>query len=199
MLDRAFHDAFRSFSTLFLVVAIVTLPLHLLYAFAFRNVIATQDIHPQIREFPNYRQVRSVGPKQLTRASIAFWALTGLELALLPLAVKATRRVLEVEEEGGVATSPDAWRHALRRGNNRTFVAAAMPGVAIAVIAAFVLGTLFEATLLTAAELASAQNSWATAGTVQGVARAVAVPFVLTTIARARIAKEPPLVTPKLY
>lgn len=113
MLDRAFRDAFRSFSTLFVVVAIVTVPLHLAYAFTFRNVIATGEIHAQIREFPNYRQVRSVGPEQLTHSSIAFWVLTGLELALMPVAVKATRRVLEIEEHGGVATAPDAWRQAV--------------------------------------------------------------------------------------
>ena len=200
MLDRAFRDAFKNFATLFVVVAIVAIPIHLAYAFTFRNVIATHEIHPQIREFPNYRQVRSVGPKQLTHASIAFWALTGLEIiVVLPLAVKATRRVLAVEEEGGVATAPDAWRHALSRNETRTFTSASLPGVAIAVIAAFVLVTLVETALLTAAELVGARNNWATVGTVQGVARATAVPFVLATIARARTAKERPLETPKLY
>ncbi len=200
MLDRAFRDTFRNLSTLFLVVAVITVPLHLVYSFAFRNVIATRDIHAQIREFPNYRQVRSVGPQQLTHASIAFWVLTGMELALVPLAVKATRRVLEVEEQGGVATTPDAWRHALRkREGGRTFAPRAIPAAAIAVIAAFVLGTLLEVTLLTAAELVGARDNWTVVGTVSGVARAATVPFVLTTIARARIAKADPLATPKLY
>lgn len=200
MLDRAFRDAFRNFSTLFLVVATVAIPIHLAYAFAFRNVIATHEIHPQIREFPNYRQVRSVGPKQLTHASIAFWAITGLEvIVVLPLAVKATRRVLAVEEEGGVATAPDAWRDAFRKTGPHTFAPASLPGVAIAVIAAFVLVTLVEIAFLTAAELVGARNNWATVGTVQGVARAAAVPFVLATVARARIAKERPHGTPKLY
>jgi hypothetical protein len=87
----------------------------------------------------------------------------------------------------------------VRKGDPRTFASAALPGVAIAAIAAFVLVILLEATLLTAAELVGARTNWVTVGTVQGVARAVAVPFVLTTIVRARIAKEIPLGTPKLY
>ena len=199
MLDRAFRDVFRSFSTLFLVVAVVTVPLHLLYAFSFRNVIATRDIHAQIRELPDNRQVRGVGPEQLTHASLAFLALAGLELALLPLAVKATRRVVDVEGQGGVATVPDAWQHAMQREGPRSFATTSAPSVAIATIAAFVLGALLETALLVAAELGGGQRNWVVVGTVQGAVRAFAAPFLLATIAKVRIAKERPLVTPKLY
>ena len=199
MLDRAFRDVFRSFSTLFLLVAIVTVPVHLLYAFSFRNVIATQDIHAQIRELPADGRVLGVGEQQLTTASVGFWVLAGLELALLPLAVKATRRVVEVEQGGGVATVPDAWRHAMERDGSRTFASTSAPSVAIATIAAFVLGALLQNTLLVAAELVGAQRNWALIGTVEGAARAFAAPFLLVTIAKARVAKEAPLVTPKLY
>ena len=199
MLDRAFRDVLRSFSTLFLLIALVTLPLHLLYAFSFRNVIATRDIHAQIRELPDDRSVLGVGQQQLTNASVAYWVLVGLELALLPLAVKASRHVVEVEERGGVATVPDAWRHAMERNGPRIFASTSAPSVAIATIAAFVLGALLENTLLVASELGDAQRNWAVIGTVQGAARAFAAPFLLVTIAKARVAKERPLVTPKLY
>ncbi|MGH2809045.1 MAG: hypothetical protein ACRDKT_17415 [Actinomycetota bacterium] len=201
MLDRAFRNAFRSFSTLFFVVAIVTLPLHLVYGLVFQDVIATRDIHEQISEFPKYRQVRNVGPTDVTTARYSYWAVSVLELALVPLAVRATRRVIDVERTGGVATAPAAWRNAIRRGNDdRSFHSRSLPPVAVAAIAAFVLGFLLERIGLLVVDLIPDDVAWVGLGVVQGVARAVAAPFALSAFVSGTIAaKEAPLVTPKLY
>jgi hypothetical protein len=199
MLDRAFRKTFRSFSTLFLVVAVVAIPLHLVYGFVFQDVIATRDIHEQISEFPNYRQARNVGPKDLTTARFAYWALSALELALVPLAVRATKRVIDVEDRGGVATAPDAWHHALDRGDRGRFDPATLPALGVAVIVAFVLGFLIERTGMMLVDALSDDVAWAAAAVVQGVARAVAAPFALSAFVSGRIAKEVPLATPKLY
>ncbi|MDQ3940094.1 MAG: hypothetical protein M3238_01955 [Actinomycetota bacterium] len=200
MLDRAFRNTFRSYSTLFLLVLVVTLPLHLIYSYAFRNVIATQEIHPQIRQFPNYRQVRSVGPKQLTHATVAFWGLTALELVLLPAFVKATRRVIEIEQDGGVSSVRDGWDAAFRRSEESfQFRRHALPAVVIGGIVAFVLGWLVEQVGLTLAGFGSVDYAWVLVGSVQALARAAAAPFALTAIVMARNAKARPLGTPKLY
>jgi hypothetical protein len=205
MLDRAFRRAFRSFSTLFLVVAIVTIPAHLVFSFVFRDVIATRDIHQQISEFPNYRQVRNVGPKDLTAARFAYWGLCALEVALIPLAMRATRRVIDVEERGGVATAPDAWRHAFDRSDRsdrdgtRRFDPASLPALGVAVFVAFVLGFLIERAGLMVVEALPDDIAWAATALVQATARAGAAPFALSAFVSGRIAKEAPLVTPKLY
>ena len=200
MLDRAFVKTFRSFSTLFLVVAVVTLPLHLIYSFTFRNVIATTEIHDQIRRFPNYRQVRSVGPRELRDATLASWVLTAVEIALVPLGVRAARRVIEVEDAGGVATVPDAWRTALRRGGGSSrFQRASVSGAAIGVLVAVALGWLLGSVGAVVRDPLGPDFVWLGHGVVGAVARAAAAPFALTALALARAAKADPLPAPKLY
>lgn len=188
------------FSTLFLVVAVVTVPLHVLYGFAYRNVIATREIHDQISELPNYRQVRSVGPRQLTHAERVYWALAALELALIPLGVRAARRAIEVEESGGVATIRDSWRAALTKDDRaRVFAPHTLPSIAIGALTAVALGGLLEVTGSIAIEFVDVDFAWIGLGLVQALARAAAAPFILATVALARVAKATPLSTPKLY
>jgi hypothetical protein len=99
-----------------------------------------------------------------------------------------------------VATATDAWRHAFARSDDeRSFEAAALPALAVAVIVAFVLGFLVERTGTMIVDVLSDDVAWVTLGAIQGAARAIAAPFALSALVSGRIAKEAPLVTPKLY
>ena len=199
MLDRAFRAAFRSFSTLFLVVAVVTIPLHLIYSFTFRNVIATTEIHGEIERFPNYRQVRSVGPRELRDAAVGSWILAGLELALVPLGVRAVRRVIEVEDAGGVATVPDAWRTALsRRGSSARSSTQNLPAAAIGVVVALVLGFLVGRIGAVLTQPLTPDFSWLGHGAVGAIARAAAAPFALAALTGPAAKGHPPG-APKVY
>ena len=114
MLERAFSAAFRNLSTLFLMVALFTVPLHVGYSYLFRDVIEVRKIHSSIEGFPSYRQVKNVGPDELRTARLTYLGLSVLELALLlPLLARATARVLEVDAAGGVPTIPRALRCAV--------------------------------------------------------------------------------------
>lgn len=199
MLERAFSAAFRNFSTLFLMVALFTVPLHVGYSYVFRDVIEVAELHSSIEEFPDYRQVKGVGPDELRDARLAYLGLSALELALLlPLLARATGRVLEVDARGGVPTIPDAVRSVVRRGRGsaRTLLGA-LPTVAAAALLALVIGWLFERAGLHLAEAVPDQAAWTLVGLIQGTARALAAPFLLVTIAPVPTsAKEVPPGTP---
>lgn len=198
MIERAFARTFRNFSTIFMLVTVVVLPIHLIYAFTFRNVIATGDFHEAIQEMPNYRQVRSVGPPQLDDARLVFWILTAVELALIPVAVRATRRVFIADDEGKVPTAPDAWGRALQKQEGRKFrpgwvvpaavgvSAAALAGILVALIGSSITGFLSE------------DWRWTGVGLTQALARATAAPLALGPLALIR-AKEGTPSAPKLY
>ena len=198
MIERAFARTFRNFSTIFMVVAVVVLPVHLIYAFTFRNVIATSDFHDAIDSMPSYRQVRSVGPPQLDHARLAFWLITAAELALVPLAMRATRRVFIVDDAGEVPTAVDAWGRALQRQEGRTFrpgwVAPALVGVAGAVAA----GLLIAGVGSSLTGFLSEDWRWTGVGLTQALALAGAAPLALGPLALIRAKAGPPS-TPKVY
>lgn len=185
MLERAFTTAFRNFSTLFLMVALFTVPLHVGYSYWFREVIEVREIHSSIEGFPSYRQVKNVGPDQLRTARLAYLGLSLLELALLlPLLVRATARVIEVDAAAGVPTIPNALRAGLRRARG-TFrgLIGALPSVLIAAVLALAIGWLFERVALLVVEAVPDEHAWPLVGAIQGCSRALAAPFVMVAIA----------------
>jgi hypothetical protein len=199
MLERAFTAAFRNFSTLFLMVALFTVPLHVGYSFLFRDVIEVREIHSSIEGFPSYRQVKNVGPDELRTARLTYLGLSVLELALLvPLLARATARVLEVDAAGGVPTIPRAFRASLRRGSSASRgLFGALPSILIAAVLAFAIGWLFERAALLLVETVPDERAWPLVGGIQGCSRALAAPFVLAAIAIDRAsAKEVPPDTP---
>ena len=198
MIERAFARTFRNFSTIFMVVAVVAFPIHLVYAFTFRNVIATSDFHDAIEAMPDYRQVRSVGPPQLDHARLAFWVLTAAELALLPFAMRATRRVFSVDEDGGIPTANDAWNGAFRHHAGRGFRADWLPVVGAGLAAAVVAGVLIDFIGSGLTAFLSEDWRWAGEGLTQAGARAGALPLFLGPLALAR-AKEGGPSAPKVY
>jgi hypothetical protein len=178
LLDDALRATFRNFTTLFLVVAVVTAPLHVGHSFVYRRVIAVQDLHSDIETFPLERQVHSVGRRQLDDSATSFWAITALEVLLLPLLVAAAGRVIEVDARGGVPTVVDAWIHLRLRavfGRRGGGWWAILAGAAVALA----VGYFVEAIGMIAVEPLPDAAAFAGTGLVQAISRASAVPFVL--------------------
>lgn len=198
MVERAFERTLRNFSTIFMIVAAIVAPIHLVYAFTFRNVIATSDYHDAIEAMENGRKVRSVGPRELDQARLAFWIVTAGEIALVPFALRATRRALIVDDEGGVPTASDAWAHAFGRQHarpaTRGWLAPAAAGLGAAAAAALLINGIGDG--LTA--FLSDEQRWAGEAVTQIVTRAGALPLFLGPVAAARAKEEGPS-APKLY
>lgn len=192
MIERAFARTFRNYSTIFMVVATVVLPIHLIYAFTFRNVIATSDFHDAIEAMPNHRQVRSVGPPQLGDARLVFWVIVAAEVALVPLAVRATRRVFIADDGGEVPTATDAWSGALdRRGAGKFGPGWVVPGL-VGAGAAVAAGLLIAGIGSSVTGFLSEDWRWTGAGLTQALARAGAAPLALGPLAFIRAKEGPP-------
>ena len=198
MIERAFARTFRNFSTIFVIVAVVVLPVHLIYSYTFRNVIATSDFHDTIEQIPKYQQVRSVGPTQLDHARLVFLVVIVAELALVPFAVRATRRAFIVDDEGGVPTAPDAWGRALKRQEGRTFRPGWLLPAGIGLLAALVAGALLYGIGAGITGFLSEDWRWVGVGLTQVLAVAGAAPLFLGPLALVRAKAETPS-APKLY
>jgi hypothetical protein len=201
-LERSLRLAFRNFSTLFLLIAIVTTPLHLIYAFAFRDVIAVTELHSRIDEFPPDRKVQGVGPSDLDAARLALLGITIAELALIPLLVRAVGRVAAVDEGGGIPTVADAWSH---RGEAKTTLVhavggAGLPTVAATLVISVLFGVLLERIGMILIDPLPPSEAFLGVGVVQAVSRAAGAPFFLMGVAMAgREAKATTGETPSLY
>jgi hypothetical protein len=178
MLEAGLRATFRHFWTLFFVAAAITVPLHLIYVFAFHNVIALRDLAPQIEHFPASRQVHFVGPTQLHHAQIALWVLDAVELVLLVLAVRAARAVLATDESGEMPTAVKAWRDSLTPGAGNLRMGPAWVGAAVA---ALLVGGLLDAITRLIAEPIPTDWSFVVLGLGQGAARAAGAAFLLGT------------------
>ncbi len=110
LLDRVLRLTIRNFSTLFLVVLIAIIPLHLIYAVMFHDVFAVRELHPAIADFPENRLVRGVGRTDISLARIGFWVVVAIEAALIPFVIRAIKRVLVLDREGEVPGALSAWR-----------------------------------------------------------------------------------------
>ncbi len=192
---------FRHFSTFFLIVAVVTVSVQLVYAFVFQDVLSVTDLHAQIETFPETRLVRNVGAADLKTARTAAFGVLILQLLSLPILLKATARVLEVDADNGVPTVADAYRSIARRWPRFPIPG----GIGIGpLIVSIVFGTLVAWLVyrigIAAAAIAPSGATFVVIGLVRGVAPAVAAPFALVTgaylIAKAKAQEGD---RPKLY
>jgi hypothetical protein len=174
MLDRALARTFANLSTLLLVAFVFTMPIHLIQAFVFKDALAVQEIGPEIRTFPEGRQVRGIAKGDLTAERRFLLMCLGAELALIPLAVRAARRVLEVDEQGGVPTVKDAWAH-IGTSNAGSFRSGpALVSVGVGGVAGAMLWSITDRL----ADMASADAAWA----VFGLGRALAVGMLVAIV-----------------
>jgi hypothetical protein len=188
MLESALQSTFRNFSTLFLIVAVVVFPLHLAYGLTFRDEIAVRELHPEIAELPSDARVRGVGPAEIDQARMARYAVWLVEIALIPLFVKAARRALDTTERGDVATVADAWRGAFGRAPRQWLPggpAAVAGGVGMAVLVLL----MIEVSGLLLTDMLPDGSRFAGVVVVDTLARSAALPFVLTPLAVGRAPK----------
>jgi hypothetical protein len=185
MLESALQATFRNFSTLFLIVAVVVFPLHLAYGLTFRDEIAVRELHPDIVELPSDRRVRGVGPAEIDRARLAGYAVWLVEIALIPLFVRAARRALDATERGDVATIGDAWRGAFRR-EPRQWASGGPAAVAVGVGMSILVLLMVEVSGLLLTDMLPDGPRFAGVVVVDTLARSAALPFVLTPIAVGR-------------
>jgi hypothetical protein len=183
-LDRVLAITWRNFATLFLIVALVTVPLHVGRAFIYRKVIAARELEPEIEAFPEGREVRGIGPGDLEANSRSLLIVTIIELALLPLAVGAVRRALWIDRWEGPPGVLDAWAHSpsalVQRGEGPgpspgTIAGGAGLGLAV--------GFLTERIGLILVEPVPLYLTFAPLGLVQGLARALGAIFFLVPLA----------------
>jgi len=188
--DQALRTALRNFSTFFLIVALVTVTLNLLWGVVYQDVIATRDIHGDIQNLPKGEGVRGVGKGAIERARYGGWIVLALEAALLPLMLRATRRAAEADEAGHIPTALGSWgavigRRSRESGERRISVAFAMAAFAVVVwLLASLIGNLIAAVV-------SDGVAWVVVAGVRGVALALALPFALVGVIESKIRHRP--------
>jgi hypothetical protein len=182
MLEAGLRNTFRHFWTFFFIAAGVTVPLQLIYVFVFHNVIAIRELAPQIALFPNARQVHFVGPHQLHDARVGLWVVDAIEIVLLPLAVRAARTVLQMDQRGEVPTALGAWRDSIR-SQTAKFLPPFNGALLAALVIGALVGVLVDAIARLIAEPIGANWSFVVLGLAQGSARAAGAAFFLGTAA----------------
>jgi len=193
LVDRALKTALRNFSTFWLIVAAVTIPLNVAWAFLYQDVIATREIHVDIESLPTGDKVRGVDEEAIDQARSAQLIVLALEVALIPILLRATRRAIEQEAAGHVPTALGAWsgvaRSSQARGPSRwrASVALSMAGFAIIV---WVLASLIGHSLV---DPAGDSVAWLVLALARGTALALALPFLLVglVVARAPLDNQP--------
>jgi len=186
LVDRALRTTLRNFSTFWLIAAAVTIPLNLAWALMYQDVIATREIHTDIEALPTGDEVRGVDGEAIERADRAQLIVFALEIALIPLLMRATRRAIERDTSGHVPTALGAWRGVARASGPRASgpwrLSVVLPMAAFALVV-WGLGTLIG--WLLAAPVADSV-AWLAVGLTRGAALALALPFLLVGLVETR-------------
>ena len=180
MLDRAARSTVRNFSTLFLVCMVVMLPLEMGYAVLYRDVIEVHELVPFIEELPERQRVRGVGTADLDSAKRARLILTALELALVPVLLSATRRVLDRERDGALPTATDAYRNGLTPLRIGPIPVLGHAGaIGVAVVFSLLVGFAAYQVGRIGSEVFPQRLLFGILGGVESIARSLALPWAL--------------------
>lgn len=184
-LERVLALTWRNFATLFLIVALVTVPLHVGRAFMYRKVIAARELEPEIEAFTEGREVRGIGPSDLEAARRSLVIVTIIELALIPLAVGAVRRTLWVDRWERPPGVLDAWIHSPQALLSRADVgpATGLPALVGGVAIGLISGFLIDRIGMILVEPVPLYLTFAPLGLAQGVSRAFGAIFFLVPLA----------------
>ena len=181
MLDDAYRVTFRHFGTFFLVAAVLIVPLQLIHAFFFKDVIAMAGLHDAIRALPEGRDVRGITADDIGIARAVAWVVIALEVLFLPVLAAVTKRALRAEEGGHTDGVLSHWFPlAPPLGFPPLPVLAA--GIAIALIVA--LPATWAAGSLGA--VFTGDMAWVAAGLGTAAAHCLAAPFLLVPWACAK-------------
>ncbi|MDQ4057890.1 MAG: hypothetical protein M3124_02075 [Actinomycetota bacterium] len=189
-LDRALRTALRNLSTFFLIVALVTVPLNVVWGFLYQDVTALREVHDDIADLPKGQRVRGVGSSRLDRARYAELVVLAVEAALIPALLRVTRRAIDIDESGHVPTALGAWRGLGHRseppgsGWNGGVVVMTVLFAATIWLLASSIGKLIVAPL-------GDQVAWLGVGLTRGLALALALPFALVGLIEARAPTSP--------
>lgn len=181
-LDRTLRATFDNLSTLFLVVFGILFPLHLIYGWIFQDVFAVRELHAAIAEFPATRQVRGVGQTDVEQARLWFWILIAIEIALLPLILRACRAVIDQDNRGEVTSAPAAWR-AIRGPRSERTTRSSNAVVVPAFVIAVVIAALAEITLRMTADFLPDTFAFAALALASAAGRSLGIPFVAVALA----------------
>jgi hypothetical protein len=167
MLDRALAKTFATFSTLFLVACLLTVPLHEVHAYIFKDALAIRELAQEVSAFPEGRQLRGVDRSDIEAERTWLVVLLAAELALTAIVFQAGRRVIAVTDEGGVPGVLDAYKHVgSTRGPGTPPAGPVIVGIAFGSVCAWLVWKIGEL----AAEVATPDTTWAAVGLARGVA-----------------------------
>ena len=191
MFDSALAKTFATFSTLFLVACLVTVPLHEIHAYVFKDALAIREIAPEVATFPEGRQVRGVDKSDID--SERKWLLIVLiaEAALTSIVYRAARRVITVSDSGGVPGVLDAYTHL---GSHDGTGPPPVGGASLGVILGCVFGWLVWTIGDLVADVASPDMTWAVVGLTRGLA--VGTFMAIAAGTAAALGGLPPATTP---
>jgi len=198
-LDEALRGTLRNFSTLFLVLFVVLGPLHLMYGFAFADVLALRELHPSISEFPPSRQVRGVGRAALDQARVWLWVVTVMELILVPLFARLIGHVRATDDRDEVPTAIGAWRSAWTSATTRGPSSRSIRTISGGVVLGIAVGFLTEATLMVIADLVPDNAAFALIALARSVGHSAGGAIALGTMVYAGSRRESREETPGLY
>jgi len=179
LLDEGLRATLRNFSTLFLLAAVVTVPLHVIHGYVFRDVIAVRELAPAIEHFPPAGMVRGVGQERLDAARRVALGLTLVELALLPLAAGAAAAVAAMEQRGRPPTVLGALASAFGVPGAVAALRRAPGPLLAATLIAGACYLLAHALAVLLSEPVPDERAFALAGLLEGAARALAATFFL--------------------
>lgn len=169
-------------STYFLVAAVIFVPLHLVHAFAFQDVIAVSELHGQIAELGENETVRRVGPGDLDMYRVTGLLVLLLEILALPLMASAGGRVLKQRSRGELPSVRAAWA----KGTERISPLRSLtrPGVLLtSFVLTVAIAILARMTGSLIIEPLSDRTAWAGVALVEASARSLAAPFVMVPAA----------------
>lgn len=181
LLDDALRATLRNFSTLFLALFGLVGPLHLLYGFAFQDVLALRELHPAISEFPPSRQVRGVGRDALAAAQIWLWVVSVIELALLPALARVAAHVLAMDAAGELPTVVGAWRRVWTRADGPSPRSGRTAALAAGIVLGIAVGFLTQATVMVLADLVPDEAAFAVIASARSVGHCAGGAFALGT------------------
>jgi hypothetical protein len=181
-LDSALRAAFANFSTLFLLVAMLYVPLQVTRSYAFRDVVEVRALHGAIAQFPDDRRVRGVDRQRLDRYRFFGVVVAVIQVGLLPVLAGGARHALDEDRRGRLPTVTGSLAGGLR---SPIVPVPSGPVLASVLIAAgvYLLGSAIARLLL---EVTPDAVAWAMAGLSEGTARVAGVPFVLASVALSR-------------